>query len=313
MKLLLPTACEDTPRLPEGVRAVRYDGGEPVPPEHEDAQVLVAWGNSNAVLADAAARLRDLRLVQSLAAGPDQVLTAGFAPQVALCGGVGLHNAPVAEHALALLLALVRELPEAAQAQGRREWSAALGGARALHPAGRLTTLLGARVLIWGFGSIGQTLAPLVAGLGAHVTGVARTAGHRAGFTVIAQDAVDAALPQTDALVMILPGGPTTAGALSADRIAALPPHALVVNVGRGTTHDEGALVEALRAGRLGGVGLDVTEQEPLPADSPVWDAPRMILTPHAAGGRLVGAGELIGDNVRRLLAGEPLRNVIER
>lgn len=310
MKLLLSTTCDGTPELPGEVAVVPYDPTAPIPAEHLDAQALVAWGNTTDNLADAARRLTALRWVASLAAGPDQLLAAGFGDDVVLTGGVGLHSRPVAEHTLALLLALVRELPAAAAAQSRHEWARELGGPRPLHQPGPVRTLLGARVLVWGFGSIGQTLAPMLAALGAEVRGVARSAGERAGFPVVAAADLESALPDADALVMILPSEDATRHALSADRIALLPDHAYVVNVGRGSTVDEDALVGALRAGRLGGAALDVTSTEPLPADSPVWEAPRLILTPHSAGGRPVGWADLVADNCRRLLAGEPLRNV---
>lgn len=313
MKLLLSSLVEDEPCVPDGVELVRYQANRPIPEQHIDAEILVDWGNGADMLADAARRLDRLRWVQTLSAGPDLVLGAGFGPDVLVTGGVGLHDKPVSEHALALILALVRELPQAAAAQARHEWSRPLGGARPLHPAGRITTLLGARVLIWGFGSIGTTLAGLLAALGAQVTGVARSAGERSGFPVVAEDGLDEALAGIDLLVMVLPSTPETDGALSADRLARLPAHALVVNVGRGSTVDEAALVAALQAGRLGGVGLDVTRSEPLPADSPLWEAPHVVITPHAAGGRPVGSAALIEDNLGRLLVGEPLRNLVAR
>lgn len=313
MKILLPALVTETPRLPDGVQLVRYRAGRPIPQEHTDAEALVDWGNGPDVLADAARRLPRLRWVQTLSAGPDLVLGAGFADRVLLTGGVGLHDQPVAEHALALILALVRELPQAWRAQQRHEWAPALGGPRPLHPPGRITTLLGAEVLVWGFGSIGVTLAGHLARLGAHVTGVARSAGERSGYPVVAQAGLDAALAMTDVLVLVLPDTPETTNALSRDRIARLPAHALVVNVGRGSTVDEDALLAALTEGRLAGAGLDVTRTEPLPADSPLWDAPNTIITPHAAGGRPVGAAALIEDNVRRLLAGEELANLVRR
>jgi phosphoglycerate dehydrogenase-like enzyme len=101
-------------------------------------------------------------------------------------------------------------------------------------------------VLVWGFGNIGQNLAPLLQALGAQVTGVGRSAGERAGFPVVAQDQLEAELGQTDVLVMILPATEATTHALDAARLAALPRHAFVVNVGRGTTVDEPALLAEL-------------------------------------------------------------------
>lgn len=313
MKLLLPDAITLNPSLPDGVTAVVYDATRPVPEEHLDATGFVVWGTSPKDVASVAGRMPNLRWVQSLAAGPDSLLKAGFPDDVVLTGGSGLHDATVSEHALALILSLVRRLPQSLAAQAEHRWADELGGTQPLHPEGEITTLIGARVLVWGFGNIGQRLAPTLSALGAHVRGVARSAGTRAGFDVIAEPDLDEALAETDILVMVLPTSPATANALNAARLAALPSHALVVNVGRGSTVDEEALVRALEAGEIGGAGLDVTAVEPLPEDSPLWDAPAVIITPHAAGGRPIGADELIAHNVAALVAGEPLRNVIER
>jgi phosphoglycerate dehydrogenase-like enzyme len=313
MKLLLPDSLPMAPAVPEEVETVRYDASAPVPDEHLDAEALVVWGSSTADLRAVAGRMPRLRWVQSLAAGPDSVLAAGFPDDVVITSGSGLHDRPVTEHALALVLALLRRLPAAARAQAEHRWADEIGGLQPLHPEGAVTTLLGARVLVWGFGAIGQTLAPLLDQLGAQVRGVARSAGERSGFPVIAEEDLNRELGQTDVLVMILPSTPATDRALDADRLAALPAHAYVVNVGRGSTVDEPALVAALSGGRIAGAALDVTNTEPLPADSPLWDAPNLLLTPHAAGGRPVGADELVSANLAALLAGGDLRNVVER
>lgn len=313
MKLLLPDSLPLAPSLPAGVQAVVYDVSAPVPDEHLDAAALVVWGGSADHIAAVAGRMPRLRWVQSLAAGPDAVLAAGFPRDVVVTSGTGLHDRPVTEHALALVLALVRRLPASARAQADHRWAEELGGIQPLHPEGRVTTLLGARVLVWGFGNIGQTLAPLLRGLGAQVRGIGRTAGERSGFPVVTEDELGHELGQTDVLVMILPATPDTAKALDAGRLAAMPPHAHVVNVGRGSTVDEAALVAALQEGRLAGAAIDVTATEPLPPDSPLWDAPNLLLTPHAAGGRPVGASELIERNVAALVDGGDLENVVER
>ncbi|HEV7187279.1 MAG TPA: phosphoglycerate dehydrogenase [Blastococcus sp.] len=313
MKLLLPGSLPLAPVLPEGVEAITYDVSTPIPEEHLDAEALVVWGNSGDDLRAVADRMPRLRWVQTLAAGPDSVLAAGFPGNVAITAGSGLHDRPVAEHTLALVLALVRRVPASIRAQGEHRWADELGGLQPLHPTGRVTTLLDARVLIWGFGHIAQTLAPMVRLLGAEVRGVARQAGERSGFEVVAESDVTAELPRTDVLIMILPATPATTRALDADRLAALPAHAYVINVGRGATVDEPALVAALEGGRIAAAALDVTETEPLPADSPLWEAPNLLLTPHAAGGRPVGADDLINANLTALLAGRELRNVVNR
>lgn len=313
MKLLLPNSLPLAPSLPEGVEGVSYDASAPVPDEHLDADAMVVWGSSGADIRAVAGRMSRLRWVQTLAAGADSVVAAGFPEQVVITGGAGLHDRPVTEHALALILSLVRRLPAAGRAQAEHRWAAELGGVQPLRPAGAVTTLLGARVLIWGFGHIGQSLAPLLRLLGAEVRGAARRAGERAGFPVVAEQQLERELERTDVLVTILPSTAATSRALDAVRLAALPAHAYVVNVGRGSTVDEAALVDALAERRIAGAALDVTGVEPLPADSPLWDAPNLVLTPHAAGGRPIGADDLISHNVSALLTGRELRNVVER
>ncbi|WP_341359205.1 phosphoglycerate dehydrogenase [Georgenia sp. M64] len=312
-KVLLPTAIPLDPELPDGVVAVPYDPAEPVPIEHRDAEGVVIWGNPRPRLREMATDLPRLRWVQSLAAGPDAALSAGFADDVVLCGGAGLHDAPVTEHALALVLALVRRLPAAAQAQHEHRWARELGGRQPLHPGRPVTTLIGARVVLWGFGSIAQRLAGVLTSLGAEVRGVARSAGTRAGYPVADVDDVENVLAGVDILVLLLPGLPENEKILDARLLCALPAGAYVVNVGRGSTVDEDALRESLACGWLAGAALDVTATEPLPADSPLWDAPNVVITPHAAGGRPVGADELVAANLRALVDGGPVRNVIDR
>lgn len=310
--ILLPDTIDVEPVLPPGVRALRYHPGAPLPPGADEAEALVVWTLDPRTLTELAALPR-LRWVQTLAAGPDAVLAAGFAPSVTLTSGRGLHDGPVAEHVLALTLALVRRLPAMARAQREHRWATELGGAQPLHPAGPVTTLLDARVTIWGFGSIGTRLAGLYEALGARVTGVATRAGTRDGYAVVAADELSGVLAGTDVLVGLLPATAATRHALGAGVFAALPEGAYVVNAGRGSTLDEAALLDALRSGHLGGAALDVVETEPLAAASPLWDEPAVLVSPHAAGGRPIGASELIAENARRFVAGEPLRNLVAR
>lgn len=298
--------------LPDGVRALRYHPGAPLPDGADDAEALVVWTLDSHSLT-ALTALPKLRWVQTLAAGPDAVLAAGFAPDVLVTSGRGLHDGPVAEHVLALTLALVRRVPAMLRAQREHRWATELGGAQPLHPDGPVTTLLDANVTVWGFGSIAARLAGLYAALGAHVTGVAAHAGERGGFPVVASDELPGLLLRTDVLVGLLPTTRTTHHAMDAQVFGLLPEGAYVVNAGRGATLDEAALLDALRSGHLGGAALDVFETEPLPATSPLWDRPDVLVSPHGAGGRPIGAGELIAENVRRFVAGEPLRNLVAR
>ncbi|MCM3657843.1 phosphoglycerate dehydrogenase [Agromyces mediolanus] len=310
MKLLVPDLVPFATELP-GVDVVAYDPTRPIPDEHADARGLVVWGMPNELLGDAAVRLRELEWVQLLSAGSDAALAAGFGASVAITSGRSLHDAPVAEHALALVLAAARRVHTLVRAQIGHRWADELGGIQPEPSPGVFSTLRGANVVVWGFGSIGSTLAPHLRALGARVTGVGTRARTESGFEVVTPEALPALLPSTDVLVMILPSTPATDAALSAELLATLPHHAWVVNVGRGTTVDEAALIEALSDDRLGGAALDVTVQEPLPASSPLWDLPNAIITPHSAGGRPLGAASLIQENLAAHLDGSPLRNLV--
>jgi phosphoglycerate dehydrogenase-like enzyme len=313
MKVLLPDSTDLALDAPDGVEAVTYAAGEPIPDEHTDASVLVAWGNPDDQLRDAAARLSSLRWVQTLAAGPDAVLRAGFAPDVLITNGAGLHDHTVAEHTLALMLAAARRLNLLARAQIGHRWAGEWGGNQPRRETASFRTLREAHVVIWGFGGIAAALAPHLTALGARVTGVARKPGDRHGYPVVTADGFPALLPTTDVLVNILPATDQTRNAVDASVLALLPHHAWLVNVGRGATVDEAALLTALRAGQLGGAALDVFETEPLPVASPLWDEPNVIVSPHGAGGRPMGAEALILENVAAFVAGRPLRNVVER
>ncbi|KAI1199492.1 D-isomer specific 2-hydroxyacid dehydrogenase [Nemania serpens] len=313
MKLLYPTSLKLDVASLEGfsVSLHAYDPKSIIPEDLIDAEVLVTWANDGASLKDAARRMTKLRWIQSLAAGPNDVLSAGFPSSVIVTTGSGLHDRTVAEHTLGLLLAAARRFDEMRDYQVQGRWASHLGGPQPDRPRDRFTTLRDANVLIWGYGNIAKTLAPHLTAWGATVRGVARSAGVRDGVEVYAEDSLPELLPRTDALVMILPGSESTKDALNAERLKLLPGHAWVVNVGRGTSIDEDALADALDKGEIGGAALDVFVKEPLPADSRLYKARNCIVSPHAAGGRPQDAEPLIAYNLRRLIAGQELKNVI--
>ncbi|MGX1695841.1 NAD(P)-dependent oxidoreductase [Microbacterium keratanolyticum] len=310
MKLLVPNLIAFETTL-EGVEVVHFDPTTGIPAEHRDAEALVVWGAGASLLQDAVANLPRLKWVQLLSAGSDAALAAGFRDDIVITSGRSLHDAPVAEHALALTLAAARRLHTLGRAQIGHRWAEEIGGIQPEPSPGVFSTLRGARVVIWGYGSIGSTLAPHLAALGAQVTGVGTTARVEGDVSVVTSQELPALFPETDVVIMILPASAATDGAMSAELLAALPRHAWVINVGRGTTIDEGALIDALRDKRIGGAALDVTTVEPLPVDSALWDLPNLILTPHAAGGRPLGAADLIAYNLSAHLHGEALRNVV--
>jgi phosphoglycerate dehydrogenase-like enzyme len=309
MKILVPTVIPIELDTPEGVVRVDYDVAAPIPAEHRDAEAVVVWLNPGERLRELPSELPRVRWVQGLMAGTDSVEAAFAGTDVVIAAGTGLHDQPVAEHTLALILAAARRLDEAFTAQAQGRWLEEHGGNQIRNRHG-FTTLAGARVLIWGFGGIGVTLAGYLSALGAEVTGVARSAGERHGYRVITREDLAAELASTDVLVDILPGTDETDRAIGAEVFAALPAHAWFVNVGRGVTVDEEALDAALRSGSIAGAALDVFRTEPLPQSSPLWQAPNIIITAHAAGGRPQQPGKLIAENLRRYRAGEPLLGV---
>lgn len=211
--------------------------------------------------------------------------------------GKGVYAEPVAEHVVALALAGFRGLTTYVPAM---TWQA---------PEGR--NLLDARVTVLGGGGITASLVELLAPFRCEVTVVRRHAdAPMPGATVRAVADLHELLPTTDLLVVALALTPETVGIVGATELALLPEHAWIVNVARGRHVDPDALLDALRAGSIGGAALDVTDPEPLPDGHPLWDEPRCIITPHVANTPEMGAPLLfarIADNVRRYADGEEL------
>ena len=314
MKLLYPKSLVlDTTSLQGFAPTLHsYDVKRPIPDSLIDAEILITWTNSSENLKDAAQRMKNLKWIQSLAAGPNDVLNAGFdAKNITITTGSGLHDHTVAEHTLALLLSAARSLHEMRDYQSQGKWPGHLGGPQPDRPAGKFTSLRGANVTIWGFGNIAKTLLPMLVGMGANVKGVARSAGIRNGVEVVDENGLDKVLSETDALVMILPGSDATKNVLGKERLSKMQKHAWVVNVGRGTSIDEEALADALDEERIGGAALDVFVKEPLQEGSRLWKTRNTIISPHAAGGRPQGSEKLIAENLRRFIAGQELQNVI--
>jgi phosphoglycerate dehydrogenase-like enzyme len=181
--------------------------------------------------------------------------------------------------------------------------------------------LTGTRALVVGWGGIGRGIARRLSAFGVQVEGVRRLSrgepsADETGLIVRGPTTWRHALPMTDFLILVLPLTRETYHFVGEDELTALPSHAFVVNVGRGGTLDDEALLEALRAGQLSGAGLDVLEIEPPPADHRAWPEPRLLMTPHVA--RSLESPPfrwepLFVENLRRFGAGEPLLNVVDR
>ena len=239
-----------------------------------------------------------LRLVQLLSAGAEKFL--GRLPDgVVLCNARGTHTPATAEWALAATLAAQRGIPFFVREQAAQRWSFSTHH-----------TLVGARVLVVGAGDIGRAIGRMLAGFDAEVTYVARTA--RDGVRATAD--LPELLPHADVVILIVPVTPETRGMVDAAFLAAMKDGALLVNAARGVVVDTDALLAELTAGRLR-AALDVTDPEPLPDGHPLWSAPGVLITPHV-GGEVPATRERVVvaavEQMARVLAGEPLRNVVD-
>ena len=243
-----------------------------------EADVLVISGFwTNALIPMA----RKLRLIQSSSAGVDQYDRAALAQAgIRLASGQGINADAVAEHAMALMLAFTRRLGEARDNQRQRHWRGMIGDL-----ARREDELGGKTLLVVGLGRIGNKLARLARAFDMHVIGVRRdpTAGGDAQ-EVHALPALPGLLPRADIVALTCPLTPETEGLIGTEALAAMKPTALLVNCARGRVVRQDALIAALAEGRIAGAGLDVTDPEPLPADSPLWAMDNVLITPHTAG-----------------------------
>lgn len=250
------------------------------------------------------ARMPELRVVQTLTAGVDNVwpyLPAG----VALHNAAGVHDASTAELVLGLVLARLRRIDDFARAQESGEWL-----------YGRYDSLADKRVMILGYGNVGRAIEVRLSGFEVDVVRVARTARTTDdGLDVHGFADLDALLPDVDVVIVIVPQTPETTGLVDAAFLARMRPGALLVNAARGPVVVTDDLVEALRTGRVR-AALDVTDPEPLPPGHPLWSAPGVLISPHVGGNTtafLPRAHRLVAAQLRRWRAGEPLDNAMTR
>ena len=242
-------------------------------------------------------QLPNLGVVQVRSAGVDWIVDE-VPPNVTLCGARGTRDRAMAEWVVAALLADLKGVRPFAEAQAAHRWKRL--------DIGDLSTM---KVLILGHGASGRETQRLLQPFGTEVRGVAR----RARPDAASMDQLPELLPWADALVNLLPHTPATHHMVDAQVLAQLPDGALYINLGRGPTTDTQALLGELQAGRLRAI-LDVVEPEPLPEDHPLWDAPGVLISPHVAGDTAASdraAWDLVGDQLRRFAAGQPLLNVV--
>ena len=288
---------------PWAAEAIRRGGGEAVALDQDP--VGLVWTDAGAMdaLRSALATRPEISWVQLPQAGVERAFQAGVVDrQRRWTSAKGAFAEPVAEHALALILAGLRQLKVRARA---RTWGA---------PAGE--SLFGQPVTVVGAGGIATVLLRLLEPFGAPVTVVRRHAEPVPGAVrTLSTPRLTEALAGARAVVLTVALTPQTLGLIGRSELAAMEPDAWLVNVARGGVVDTEALVEALRAGQIGGAALDVTDPEPLPAGHPLWDLPNCLITPHTADTeemtRPLLAGR-IAENVRRLAAGQELVGLLD-
>lgn len=223
-----------------------------------------------------------LALIQSISAGTDQYAREALgAAGIRVASAQGANERAVAEHAIALILALARKLPQARDNQSAKHWRGMIG-----EIARREDELGGKTLVIVGLGRIGARLAQLARAFDMKVIGIRRdvSKGNGAAHRVVKDEALLSVLPEADFVALTCPLTPATENLIDAKALAAMKPSAYLVNVARGKVVDEPALVAALGRGSLAGAALDCVWQEPLAADSALWGVPNVLVTPHTAG-----------------------------
>lgn len=275
-----------------------------------NADVVVVSGMwRNDLLASAG----KLRFIQSISAGVDQYdKDALRAKGVRLASAQGSNERAVAEHAIALILAMSRQLHLGRDNQHRKTWRGMIGDL-----SKREDELGGKTLVIVGMGRIGSRLATLARAFDMHVIGTKRdpSKGAEAAHEVVADGKLLDVLPRADYVALTCPLTPQTEKLINAQALKAMKPSSFLINVARGKVVDEPALIAALNAGQIAGAGIDVTVEEPLPEASPLWAMPQVLVTPHTAGETRKyedNVLDLLMENLDRLYRGETgLKNQI--
>jgi len=296
--------------LETGISSVAVRDLETLENRVGEADVLVISGLWHDSLLDRAGKLR---FIQAIGAGTDQFPLEELKKRgIRLASARGVNYRAVAEHAMALILALSRRLPEARDNQAKRVWRGMIGDL-----SRREDELGGKTLLVVGLGQIGGRLAELAKAFDMRVVGLRRdpAAGRGAADAVHAMGEFNSLLAEADFVALTCPLTTETENLVGAEALARMKPSAYLVNVARGRVVDEPALVEALTARRIAGAGIDVTAEEPLAQSSLLWGMEHVLLTPHTAGETRRyedNVIEILRDNLGRLRRGEePLRNQV--
>ena len=256
-------------------------------------------------------KAKKLRWICTPYAGADQFLVPGaFAnPETMLSNSSGAYGVTIAEHTIMILLEILRRESEYRKIVAVHEWKRGL----------KVRSIRDSRITLLGTGDIGQeTARRLKAFAPAGLTGVNRSGRDPGGFDrIVTANEWEKVLPETDVLIISLPGTKEAFHMVGAKQLALLPDGAVIINVGRGTVIDQEALIRELQSGRLS-AGLDVFEKEPLAKDDPVWDTPNLLITPHTAGNMTLAhtvekTVEQFLEDLENYCAGRPLKHLVDR
>lgn len=292
----------------EALCDVRYASAAELPTALSGADVLFMWDFLSRALEQAWPSADRLGWIHQAGAGVDRILLPGVVgSDVVVTNSRNVFDRSIAEYVLGLVLAFAKDTARTLDLQRRHTWQ---------H---RDTEMVDGRTaVVVGVGPIGREIARLLRGVGMSVRGVGRTArmGDADFGEILASADLHDALRDADYAVIAAPLTESTTSMFDAAAFAAMRPTARLVNIGRGEIVVERDLVDALASGRIAGAALDVFETEPLPGDSPLWDMPNVVVSPHMSAdfvGWLDALAEVFVDNFRRWYAGEPLRNVVDK
>ncbi len=290
---------------------LQFENYDRVAGEIADTDVFIGWS----LRPEQYIAAKKLRWIHSPAAAVHQLMYPELVrSNVIVTNSSNVHGPVVAEHAISVLLALAKRLPQAMHYQREKKWAQTL----LWNESPRPREVSGATVVVVGVGGIGSAFIHHARHFGMHVIAVRESVSKGKGEAdeVVSLSDLDKVLPRADYILLCTPVTPATTGMINESRLNRMKPDAYIINVGRGPLIDEAALLHALQTKRIAGAALDVFVEEPLPAESPLWSLDNLLITPHTAAvtERLWDRhSELIVENLRRLLAGQPLLNVVDK
>ena len=275
--------------------------------EEQVAEASVIIGNIPAKFIKASEKLE---LLQLESAGADAYLPAGvLSSKTTLCNSTGAYNRTVSEHSVALTLMLMKKLYLYRDQQKKNCWN----------DLGEAVSPVGATILVVGLGEIGLQYARIMKAMGAYVIGVKRRAGGRNDWVdeLVPTDEIDSVLPRADVIFSILPNTKQTVHFYTEERFRRMKSSALFINCGRGNAVEGTVLLKALQEGQIAAAAIDVTEEEPLSKDSPLWQQENLVITPHVAGGyhiphTLECIVDIACENLDHWVKGEDFCNVVD-